>query len=514
MRAIFKSLFVVALLSAIPGAIFGQTVKFNVGDPLRYGMGYNTLTGQYAGNCTVDVLQTDIQDAGGDVPSPGQLTKWDLTSIENLSSLSEKLDFSSSASASFVAGSVSASAQYVRSRSFNTFHQFLYVDATVANITRVWTKPALQPDMAKLRQKNPLDFLKRCGDSFVKTITDGGELTAVLDLSTSASEDKSSLDVAISGNYGTVEGRAQLKTQLQQTLLNRQTKVTVVRAGGTGKLPSYSADDLIFASQNFPDAVQKHPYPMLAYLASYDTISPSPSLTAKQEAFILPLFQAYRRSMQYSGDLAYIRGNTSEFRTLDFSSTLKSAMATKKAPAQEPADAAAWTAFEEALAADTDVAFSLLTDPMKQMVFSSTDFVFQDIDKDQLDLVITNFELYSDKLGSLARLCLNDSKNGCSANAPSEPARIRHLVRVFSAQKDWDTAAGPVSIVLNSSWVVKVVDIIGNWRIADAPNAPIVPCNTHLPKTVTNGYIVTGGFDSYYQDNHGTCTYIFLGYRR
>jgi hypothetical protein len=75
--------------------------------------------------------------------------------------------------------------------------------------------------MLKLRQQNPLEFLNRCGDAFVKTITEGGELTAVLDISTSAQEDTTNLNVAISGNYGSAEGRAALKTQLQTTLLNR-----------------------------------------------------------------------------------------------------------------------------------------------------------------------------------------------------------------------------------------------------------------------------------------------------
>ena len=182
MRTTFKTIVITGLLVAMPVVIRAQTVKFNSGDPLRFGWGYNTLTGQYAGNCTNAVVQSDIQDAGDGVPSLGQLTKWELSSVQDLSSLSEKLDLSASASASFIAGSVSVSSQYVRSRSFDTFHQFLYVDAAVANFTRVWTKPTLRPDMQKLRHNNPLDFLNRCGDSFVQTITNGGELGAILDV--------------------------------------------------------------------------------------------------------------------------------------------------------------------------------------------------------------------------------------------------------------------------------------------------------------------------------------------
>jgi hypothetical protein len=88
-----------------------QTLKYNPGDELRFGIGYNTLTGQYAGNCTKDLLPSDIKPAGSDEPDPGQLTRYELSSVQDLASLSEKLDFSASASASFVAGSVSASTQ-------------------------------------------------------------------------------------------------------------------------------------------------------------------------------------------------------------------------------------------------------------------------------------------------------------------------------------------------------------------------------------------------------------------
>ena len=126
---LFITLFVVGA-----GVVMGQTIRYNVGDPTRFGLGYNTLTGEFAGNCTVDVNQGDIKPAGpGDAPPLGQLTSWELSSEQDLTTLSESLDFSASASASFTAGSVSASTQYVRSKTFNKYHEFLYVSAAVAN---------------------------------------------------------------------------------------------------------------------------------------------------------------------------------------------------------------------------------------------------------------------------------------------------------------------------------------------------------------------------------------------
>jgi len=488
-----------------------QTLKYNPGDELRFGVGYNTLTGQYAGNCTVDVSKEDIKPAGSDEPNPGQLTKYELSSVQDLSSLSEKLDFSASASASFVAGSVSASTQYVRTRSFNTFHQFLFLDATVANATQVWTKPALMPDKLKLRQQNPLEFFNQCGDSFVKTITEGGELTAVLDISTSAQEDASSLSIAISGDYSTAQGQLALRNQLQSTLLNRQTKVNIMRAGGSQTLPSFSADELIAASLTFPASVAQHPYPMLAKLASYNTIAQPMALTTKQEAFIGPLFRVYKKAMQYLGDLAYVRSHTSEFRII---SVAQAANVAPTGPLKVPQtqNLADWQAYGEAKAADPTHQLSILLEN-KQTVLSG-DFTLADIKKDAVDQVIDNWESLTDQLISLARGCVSDPGNGCTGTIPSQPARIVNLVRIFPVQKDWNTAAGPVSITLEPSYICQVDTILGNWRIGDAANAPILACNASLPNKVTNGYIITGGFDSYYQDNHGSCTYLLTCYRR
>ncbi len=500
-----------AIFCGIPIAAKSQNVKFNVGDPMIFGMGYNTLTGTYAGNCTMPVVASDIKPAGDDMPTPGQLSQYRLQSVESLETLSELMDFSASASASFVAGSVSASAEYVHSRTFNAYHQFVYVSADVANDTKVWTKPQLLPEMEKLRHTAPLQFLNRCGDAFVRTITTGGELSAVVDLSVSASEDKSSLDVAISGNYGNAEGKAKLHEALAHTLLNRQTNVYVLHAGGKSQIPSYSADDLIAESLTFPDEVRDHSWPMLAQVASYDTISTPATLTLKQERFIRPLFRLYKQGMQYLGDLTYMNLHSSEFRILIVPAAAAAATHKVDPATLKREDKAGWEAYSTNRANDPRERFDqLLTRRQKEI---STDFDFKDLDKTQLKQTIAAYEKFQDDLELLALGCLRDPDHGCSGSSPDLPAQIEHVIRTFPEQQNWDTAAGPVLINLDPAYVCKVVDILGTWRIADAPNAPVLSCDV-LPKSVTDGHIVTGGFDSYYPDNHGVCSYQFLCYRR
>ena len=497
-RTIESGRYLCLLFAFIPSCnstapLHAQIVQYNSGDPLRFGIGYNTLTGSYAGNCMNTVKQEDIKPAGSADLTPGQMTKWELFSTQDMTALSDKLDLSASASASFIAGSASASAKYIRSKSFNSYHEFLYLNASVANATQVWTVPTLTAPMLALRKRNPTDFLNRCGDAFVQTITSGGEMTAILDLSTSASEDTSSLDVAVSGNYGSVQGRAEMKQQLESKISSRQTKVTVIRNGGSGTLPAYSASELIAASLDFPNQILQDPAPMIAVVSSYDHVAPPIDLTYVQESYIQPLFRLYRRAMQYSGDLAYMKGHSSEFRTLSAPPAIQAA-ADAKLLQETKASIAAFLGHT-------------------QSVFS-TDFVFNDLDRAEVDDLANKYDTYSDTLGRLAKNCLTSPKTGCKDEPPPFPGKIDDVVRTFTQQTDWNTAVGPVSIVLDSAYVCKVSSVANSWRIADGVNAPVLTCDSTMPKTVTNGNIVTGAFDSYYPDNHGICSYTFLCFRR
>ena len=69
---------------------------------------------------------------------------------------------------------------------------------------------------------------------------------------------------------------------------------------------------------------------------------------------------------------------------------------------------------------------------------------------------------------------------------------------------------GPVDIVLDAAYVCKVENISGNWKPGDGRT---LSCEG-LPHGMVNGHIVAVGFDSYYPDDVGTCTYHFICTRR
>ena len=472
-----------AISCLLPLSLSAQSLRYNVGDPLQFGVGYNTLTGEYAGNCMQKAKPTEIGtpvDAEG--ISPGQLTRWELSSVQDLSTLTTKLDFSASASASFAAGSVSAAVQYMKSKSFNKYHEFVFVSASVANSTSVWTPPknGLLPDDLKLRQR-PLEFLQKCGDAFVRTITTGGELTAVLDINTEAQEDASNLSISVSGSYGTASGQAALTDQLKQTMSSRSTHVTVFRAGGTGPLPNYTSDDLIKASMDFPVVVAKSPVPLQAQLASYDLVAPPVRLTASQQQFIGPLFRLYKRAMQSAGNLQYIQGHTGEFRVISGGDTTIQVLENRQQS-------------EEASYDFSDT----LTNGDKQKVRATSDAM----------------DDYVNKLEVLATGCLDDPQKKCKGDVPPFPDEtpVVNIVRVFTIDKPWATNAGPVDISLPIAYMCKVENISGNWQPGDGRT---LSCNG-LPKQMIHGHILTGEFDNprQYGDNVGTCTFYFICTRK
>jgi hypothetical protein len=483
MRRYRLSAFVAIVAGLLPLSLSAQILRYNVGDPLQFGVGYNTLTGEFAGNCMQKAAKGDIGPPGeAEGISPGQLTRWELSSVQDLSTLSSKLDFSASASASFAAGSVSAAVQYMKSKSFNKYHEFVYVSASVANSTSIWTPPknSLLPDDLKLRQR-PLEFLRKCGDAFVRTITTGGELTAVLDINTLAQEDASNLSISVSGNYGTASGQTALTDQLRQTMSNRSTHVTVFRAGGTGAVPNYTSDDLIKASMDFPVLVAKNPVPLQAQLASYDVVAPPVRLTAAQQQFIAPLFRLYKRAMQSSGNLQYIQGHTSEFRVISGGDTTIQVL-TNRQQSEE---------------ASYDFSDSLTNDD-KQRITTASDAM----------------DDYVHTLEALATGCLDDPQRNCKGTIPPFPneAPVANVVRIFSIDQPWATNAGPVDITLPIAYMCKVESISGNWQPGDGRT---LSC-AGLPKQMTHGHILTGEFDNpkQYGDNVGTCTYHFICARK
>ena len=472
----------IAILILSPLPLTAQTVHYTKGKALEFGVGYNTLTGEYAGNCLTKADKGDIQPAGN-MPgkSPGQLTKWEMSSVQDISQLEEKLDFSASASASFAAGSASADVKYVKSRSFNKYHEFLYVDAAIANTTDVWTPPknALK-DNLDLR-KRPLDFLRKCGDAFVRTITYGGELTAVVEINTQAEESTSAVGASVSGSYGTASAQADVTTRLRQAISSRAIHVEVFRNGGVGAIPDTTSDVLIKASQDFPTEVVTHPVPMEADLASYDIIDPASPLTATQQQYIGPLFRMYQRVLASLGNLKYIKGHTGEFRVVS-------------GPGVSP----------DALATQQTI----------QTTYDFSDALTQ-ADKDRVNAAYDALDDLSHKLEAAASACLANTRR-CTGALPAFPEKEERatltVVRVFETTQPYDTHSGPVSISLPIDYMCRVENITGGDFVywIGHPNGHC----SELPKGMTHGHILIGNWDSDYSDNTGQCTYHFLCARK
>lgn len=494
------------------GNALAEQIKYNQGDPMDYGIGFNTLTGKYAGRCLVQYQNADIKTvAAGDVAGAGQSSQWYVTSVDNTQTLAETLDASASISVGFLFGSASASSSYLHSREFNSYHQFLVLQVHVVNGTRYWDIPdtatALPKNLQDLKDNHPLDFLNRCGNTYVRTITTGGEFDAVLDVSTSALDDRSALTVNLSGNYGTGEGKAQLKEKIEQTYQNRQVSVRVVRAGGKGSLPSFSAADLISASLGFGADVAANPVPASAELAPYDTIYVGIGQPPDVESFIMRLFRAYMRALQYNGDLAFIRMHTSDFRKLAVPREAAYAASLRSSDKHDN------TAPPERFQQFVDSQLTRLTDSSQPQP-NPGDFEFRALNSDEIEGTIEQFEDYTDTLNTMARECFAHPDQKCHGDLPTPPKKIANVVRVAFPTVAWDTRK-PVNINLDTALTCKVDNVLGRWQYTQ--NSDWQSCGA-LPNIVTNGHIVSGDFDTNkaggYEDNNGVCTYQFICMRR
>jgi hypothetical protein len=166
-------------------------------DGVVLGTGWNSNGSRKVSGTCIDAATHD---------DSGQQTSLDLTNVIDNSELRKEFGLSASASYNAGYGKTSGRYKYVHSVEIKDDKDYFAVEAQVLNgahylVPRVYahsepldkldeyvagsvsannTHIVLLPQYASLAKSDPPAFLKACGDSFVSTIQDGGEIIARL----------------------------------------------------------------------------------------------------------------------------------------------------------------------------------------------------------------------------------------------------------------------------------------------------------------------------------------------
>jgi len=320
-----------------------------------------------------------------------------------------------------------------------------------------------------MRRNNPLSFFKRCGDQYVRTITRGGQFDALLEIRTTGSEKREDFKLSISGSYGSANAAATIANSIRSATQNRDVRIIVIRNGGQGPLEGVDPETLIKLALDFPETVAKQPVPVEAETDSYDSLDGgASSLLPAQRAFVRKLFADYRNMLDYAGDLAFVKSHTADFLQLK--------------------------------------------DPKGSRIDWSN---FVDLDHNALEDAARQARSHLQQLEAAAADCVS-TKNACSEQlVPASNVPLMRFVRTFEweAPVKGESLKKPIYIVLPAANYCKLRTMTGFWKVG-GPGPFDVPC-ANLPRGLDQASnVLSGGFDNFYPDNDGDCTYVFTCVRR
>jgi hypothetical protein len=291
---------------------------------MNLGVGFNTATQNIHPAPALDnVLETrSVVNAGG------QQVSFRVELASSTLSLTEQLNVSARAALKyFIFGGGSTKANFLSSFTQNSFTVYVLVQVLVINEESLldFSKIALKPEAAKLFANNPQDFIQQYGDSFVYSLTTGGEFIGVLEVESSSAAEFRKIKSEVSGkiNLGLLSANAagQFEQAVQQMTSSFQMKASILRQGGSGALGSVTPQALLQEALDFPAKVMgKNGFPYKALIIPYNHIPHpiAPPLDISQQETVLEQLGAYRqRLLKYQNDLIFASNHKDQFPGID-----------------------------------------------------------------------------------------------------------------------------------------------------------------------------------------------------
>lgn len=295
---------------------FGSIIEVQPGTTLLVGRGFNSVRAEVLGDCVERGALTTI---GGNA----QTTRFSMKQIESVEDLKESLSVSASGSFGYGVYSGSAKASYMKSKDFSSNSSYLLVSVRVENQTEVLDAYKFTDSArALLKADKRTEFLARCGDEFVAAKTTGGEFTAIVEFMSKTEEQKEKISSSIKGSGGTWNVAADFKSSMEKLSKVSETKVTILRVGGSGELPNFN--DLVATALTFPNSITtNNAWPYSVTTVSYDAVLdndptlPRPINLRQAQRFFEQVSSAYLSLIKVRNDINYVLKNQNQFQNVD-----------------------------------------------------------------------------------------------------------------------------------------------------------------------------------------------------
>lgn len=223
---------------------------------LSLGQGYDVLSDRFSN--AIVAVQASNPDSNAN--PGGQIVRSMIDVIEDVSEFRNTLRISISAAARMSFGRASAHYSLFRSIQINSNDVFALLYVTVLNAPTALYDPRLS-DAAKEEWVNQKASARKgamirvFGDSYVSSITTGGEFLAIFRLHTTSRREREEVRASAKASFGLFNAKGSYSSITEEFAKHSRITTEFTRIGGDGPLPNRDVESLLAAAQTFPDLV-------------------------------------------------------------------------------------------------------------------------------------------------------------------------------------------------------------------------------------------------------------------
>jgi hypothetical protein len=292
-----------------------KTVTITEG--LRFGVGADSLLDEARGEA-LDFER--VTDAGG-----GQESTAYMKLITTQQSLVEALDVSVSASVRYGLASVDARMKFAEEHAVNDSSVYLLLHASTTNSPKTMASPKLKPEAVATYNRDPEEFRRVYGDSFVDVVYDGGDLNVLFMFHTHDESSKQTISAGLRGSVGGfIAGgsvTADFNKSVEEAKKSSEMEIRAFISGGRGVLNPASMDDAIELYKKFNQQVSDAGIAYKASLKPWEYLplpeGPTWAETLARRDTIEHCGMYVLQAIQDRSQIDYILANEHEFVTPD-----------------------------------------------------------------------------------------------------------------------------------------------------------------------------------------------------
>ncbi|RKH02935.1 hypothetical protein D7V97_27265 [Corallococcus sp. CA053C] len=240
-------------------------------DGMKFGKGFNRLTGEVLASPAVTGAVSELTHAGG------QLVKSNCITIEDVTTLHEQLGIDVAASGSSGPLSGNAKVKFANECDFSNFSTYVVVRVSVENTSKSFDEPVFTQDAEELlTNNNPTRFRERFGDCYIHGLKTGGEYFAIYQLTSTSKQERQSLSGDVNAAFDGAITSFELSTKIHEAKSKSTThlavSVNVFRQGAISEA-DLDRDDIMKTAKGFPIAVSgPNAFPFAVSLQSYTAL--------------------------------------------------------------------------------------------------------------------------------------------------------------------------------------------------------------------------------------------------